>query len=499
MIYFTGAGPGAEDLITVRGMRLIQEADIIIYAGSLVNPGLLKYAKKEPEIYNSALMTLEEVTDIMIRADGEGKDVVRLHTGDQSIYGAVREQMDILDRNGIKYESCPGVSACFGAAAALDMEYTLPDVTQTLIITRMEGVTAVPDRESIEKLSSHGSSMAVYLSAGMMKELSERLMAGGYEADTPAAIVYKATFPDEKKIVCTVGELAERAGAHGITKTAVVLIGDAIAHRDYERSKLYDPSFETGFRKADGREQTLMGKIYVIGIGPGDKAAMTEEAVLALKACDVIVGYKTYVDLIRECFPGKDMLESPMRSETERCRKCIELAKEGKTVALICSGDSGVYGMASPMLEIGASEGFQDIEIIPGVTAALSGAALLGAPLGHDFCTISLSDLLTPWEVIEERLRCAAKGDFSIVLYNPSSNKRAGHLEKACRILLELLPEDRVCGYVKNIGRSGCERGVCTLSELADINADMATTVFIGNRSTCIRNGRLITPRGYKL
>ena len=253
MIYFTGAGPGAEDLITVRGMRLIEEADIIIYAGSLVNTDLLKYAKKEPEIYNSAYMTLEEVTDIMIKADAKGKDVVRLHTGDQSIYGAIREQMDILDRAGVRYESCPGVSACFGAAAGLNMEYTLPDVTQTLIITRMEGITAVPERESIEKLSAHKASMAVYLSAGMIRNLSERLMAGGYAADTPAAIVYKATFPDEKKIVCTVGELYEKAREHDIRKTAVVLIGDAIAHRNYERSKLYDPSFETGFRKADGK------------------------------------------------------------------------------------------------------------------------------------------------------------------------------------------------------------------------------------------------------
>ena len=241
-----------------------------------------------------------------------------------------------------------------------------------------------------------------------------------------------------------------------------------------------------------------MGKIFVIGIGPGDKDTMTEGAVSALEASDVIVGYRTYIDLVRDRFPGKDLLESSMRSETERCRKCIELAKEGKTVALICSGDAGVYGMASPMLEIGAAEDFNDIEIIPGVTAALSGATLLGAPVGHDFCTISLSDLLTPWEVIEERLRCAAKGDFCIVLYNPSSNKRSGHLEKACKILLSVLPGDRPCGYVKNIGRNGCEKGLSTLSELAGINADMATTVFIGNSSSFIRNERLITPRGYK-
>ena len=249
MVFFVGAGPGACDLITVRGMRLIEEADVIIYAGSLVNPELLKYAKRDPAIYNSATMTLSEVTDVMKAAEAEGKTTVRLHTGDPSVYGAVREQMDILDECGIAYESCPGVSACFGAASSLDIEYTLPGVSQTLIITRMEGKTGVPESESIQSLAKHNASMAVYLSAGMLDELSRRLVEGGYEEATPAAIVYKATFPDEKKIVCTIGELAKAAAENGITKTAVVLVGDAIAHDKYDRSKLYDPSFETGFRK----------------------------------------------------------------------------------------------------------------------------------------------------------------------------------------------------------------------------------------------------------
>ena len=249
MIHFVGAGPGAPDLITVRGMKLIENADVIIYAGSLVNPALLEYALNSPEVYDSAYMTLEEVMDVMLSADAEGKNVVRLHTGDQSIYGAVREQMDILDENGRQYSSCPGVSACFGAAASLNMEFTLPSVTQTLIITRMEGRTAVPEKESIESLAAHGASMAIYLSTGMLKELSIRLIAGGYDASSPAAIVYKATFPEEKKIICTVGSLADAASENGITKTAVVLIGDAVTHTDFERSKLYDPDFETGYRK----------------------------------------------------------------------------------------------------------------------------------------------------------------------------------------------------------------------------------------------------------
>ncbi len=255
MVSFVGAGPGAEDLITVRGKRLIEEADVIIYAGSLVNPALLKYAKDDAEIYDSAVMTLEEVTDIMIKADAEGKSIVRLHTGDQSIYGAVREQMDTLDKNGIKYSSCPGVSACFGAAASLDLEYTLPGVSQSLIITRMEGRTPVPETEKMELMASHGASMAIYLSSGLMDELQDKLLKGGYDTDTPAAIVYKATWPEEKRLICTVGTLAITAADNDITKTAIVLVGDAIAHADYDRSKLYDPGFTTGYRQGSDKEE----------------------------------------------------------------------------------------------------------------------------------------------------------------------------------------------------------------------------------------------------
>ena len=222
MIYFVGAGCGAADLITVRGMKLLQQADVIIYAGSLVNPELLNYAKRKCEIYNSATMTLEEVMIVMIAAETAGKMVVRLHTGEPSIYGAIQEQMHLLDEKGIYYESCPGVSACFGAAASLNLEYTLPEVSQTLIITRMAGRTSVPDKESIEKLASHNASMAIYLSSGMLKELSRHLINGGYRSDTPAAIVYKATWPDEQKYICTVGTLAETAEAHGIKNLAVV-------------------------------------------------------------------------------------------------------------------------------------------------------------------------------------------------------------------------------------------------------------------------------------
>ena len=250
MVYFVGAGTGATDLITVRGMRLLEQADVIIYAGSLVNPELLNYAKEECAIYNSAKLTLDEVIDIIKKADKEGKVTVRLHTGDPSIYGAVREQMDELDRLDIEYESCPGVSACFGAAASLNLEYTLPDISQSLIITRMEGKTKVPAGESIESFAAHQTSMAIYLSTGMLEELSQRLITGGYRKETPAALVYKATWPEEESYVCTVESLEQTAAEHGITKTALILVGDVIAHRGYEKSRLYAPDFSTEFRQA---------------------------------------------------------------------------------------------------------------------------------------------------------------------------------------------------------------------------------------------------------
>lgn len=249
MIYFVGAGTGAADLITVRGKRYLEQADVIIYAGSLVNKELLSYAREGCRIYNSAEMTLEEVAAVMQEAERQQKMTVRLHTGDPSIYGAVREQMDLLDDMGIPYESCPGVSACFGAASALNLEYTLPGISQSLIITRMEGKTKVPPKESIESFAAHQASMAVYLSAGMTEELERRLLAGGYREDTPAAIVYKATWPEEEAYICTVSTLARTAREHHITKTALILVGEVIAHHGYERSRLYAPDYETGFRK----------------------------------------------------------------------------------------------------------------------------------------------------------------------------------------------------------------------------------------------------------
>lgn len=248
MIDFVGAGPGAYDLITVRGKELIEKADIVIYAGSLVNPKLLEYCKNGCEIYNSAKMTLEEVIEVMLRGEKENKNTVRLHTGDPAIYGAIREQMDILDKHNIEYKVCPGVSSMFGAAAALKAEYTLPNVSQSVIVTRMEGRTPVPEKEEISLFASHNATMVIFLSTGMLEELSKRLIKGGYKDDTKAAIVYKATWDDEKVVRTTVGELAKSAKENNITKTALILVGNFLGN-EYERSKLYDPYFTHEFRE----------------------------------------------------------------------------------------------------------------------------------------------------------------------------------------------------------------------------------------------------------
>ncbi len=255
MVNFVGAGSGAVDLITVRGQRLLEEADVIVYAGSLVNPGILDGRKESCEVHNSAYMTLEEVIEVMEAAHREGKQVVRLHTGDPSIYGAVREQMDELKKRGIPYEICPGVSSFCGAAAALKAEYTLPDVSQSVVITRMAGRTPVPERESIRSFAAHQATMVIFLSTGLLEELKRELLAGGYAPDTPAAIVYKATWPDEKVCRCTVETLADTAKKEGITKTALIAVGHFL-EGDYQRSELYNPEFTTEFRTGKHVEET---------------------------------------------------------------------------------------------------------------------------------------------------------------------------------------------------------------------------------------------------
>lgn len=241
-----------------------------------------------------------------------------------------------------------------------------------------------------------------------------------------------------------------------------------------------------------------MSDLYVVGFGPGSREQMTEQAVRAIEAADVLCGYTAYLDLLRPLFPDKETYSTPMTRELARCRWALETAARGRTVAMVCSGDAGVYGMAGPLLELAEMYPSVEIEIVPGVTAALSGAALLGAPLMHDFCAVSLSDLLTPWEIIENRLRCGAKGGFVLCLYNPASHRRRDHLRRACDILLEILPADVLCGWVRRAGREGEDRGVLTLRELRDFSADMFTTVFVGVPATRLIRGRMVTPRGYE-
>lgn len=240
--------------------------------------------------------------------------------------------------------------------------------------------------------------------------------------------------------------------------------------------------------------------IYIVGIGPGSMDMMTFQAREALLKSDVIIGYTVYVDLVADAFAGKEFVTTPMKQEIERCRLCFEYEKQGKTVALICSGDAGVYGMVAPMYELLGEYPGADIVVIPGMTAAITGASVLGAPVNHDFCVISLSDLLTPWETIAKRLKAAVEGDFAMVIYNPSSHKRGDYLNKACQLMLDAgAKPDRACGYVRNIGREGQSASVCTLEELMNTQVDMFTTVFIGNSQSQIINGKLVTKRGYAI
>ena len=500
MIHIVGAGPGAVDLITVRGQRLLSEADVVIYAGSLVSRELLDWARQDARIYDSATMDLEQVLEVMEQAERDGLTTVRLHTGDPCLYGAIREQMDGLDARGIGYDICPGVSSFCGAAAALGMEYTLPGISQSVVITRMAGRTPVPDRESIGKFAAHGSTMVIFLSAGMTGELSEELMKGGYPGDTPAAIVYKATWPDEKVVRCTVAALKETADREGIHKTALIVVGNTVSQTGYERSKLYDPAFTTGFRvgREDARGKHKPGTLYVVGMGPGEKKQMTGQALEVMEQCQVIAGYTVYVDLVRGLFPHKEFLTTAMTREEERCRKAFDCCMEGKNTAMICSGDAGVYGMAGLILELAEQYPGVSVRTVPGITAACAGAAVLGAPLMHDFAVISLSDRLTPLEVIWNRVEAAAQADFVICLYNPASKGRPDYFRQACSRILKYRPGHTVCGLAVNIGREGEGMEVLALEDLKERRVDMFTTVYIGNSHTRQIGPYMVTPRGYR-
>ncbi len=258
-------------------------------------------------------------------------------------------------------------------------------------------------------------------------------------------------------------------------------------------------SLQRNIGKEQYRKRKIMSKLYVVGLGPGAYEELTIRADRALKDAEVVVGYTVYVDLVKAYYPNKIFFTTTMTKEVERCHMAFQEASKGKTVAMVCSGDAGVYGMAGLMYQIGEAYPEVELDIIPGITAALGGAAVLGAPIGHDFAVISLSDLLTPWNVIAERITDAAKGDFCVSLYNPSSRKRYDYLQKACDIFLEYKSPETICGYVKQIAREGEVYQILTLQELRSTSVDMFTTVFIGNQETKVRNNKMVTPRGYRL
>lgn len=356
MVHFVGAGPGACDLITVRGMNRIREADVIIYAGSLVNPELLSYAKVDCEIYNSAHMTLDEVVAVMWEAEAAGKGTVRLHTGDPSVYGAIREQMDLLDGYGIAYDVCPGVSAVFGAAASLACEYTLPDVTQTLILTRAEGKTPVPEKENLRSLATHRASLVLYLSSGLARKVRQELLLGGYAEDTPVAVVYKATWPEEKIIRTTLAKLPEDMEAAGITKTALIIVSPALGSV-YEKSRLYDAAFATEYRGATeiafpaGIRRVLLITCSVRGYATMQKLAKKLEnisgaEIIAKVKCEALpeVSMKETVKAcVDEYFEQVDAIVFVTASGIAVRSVAEHLTHKSKDPAIVCMDECGKH------------------------------------------------------------------------------------------------------------------------------------------------------------
>ncbi len=497
-VYFIGAGPGDPELITIKGRRILDEAQVVIYAGSLVNPALLDGLKAD--IYNSASMSLEEIIEVMKKAVKEGKTVARLHTGDTTFYSAITEQIDELKRLEIDYEIVPGVTSAAAATAALGQELTIPEISQTVIFTRQAGRTPVPERERLSSLATHQTSMVIFLSVSMIDKVVEELREGGYPEDIPVAVIYKASWPEQKVIRGTLDNIVTKVKSEGINRTAIILVGEALRASETElgkRSRLYHSQFQHGCRSSHGKNRK--GKLWIVGIGPGALEHITPKARNALQSADLVVGYTKYLDLIREMIKGKEVFETGMTREIDRCRQAIEETIKGKSVALVCSGDPGVYAMAGLVYEILKAENRGiDVEVVPGIPALSACASVLGAPLMHDFASISLSDRLTPWEVIEQRLHAAASSDFVIVIYNPRSRGRKEHLRRAVQIISSYRHSDTPVGVVKAATRQGEEWFITTLSEVPYEKVDMNTTLIIGNSSTYIWQHRMITPRGYE-
>lgn len=477
-LYGVGVGPGDPELMTLKAIRLIRECDVVMVPGEQV---------KESVAYQIALRAVPELeekectgvhmpmtrdravlqeahrqaAESVIERLKQGKTVAFLNLGDVTVYASFLYIHWRVLEQGFESELINGVPSFCAAAARLGIG--LAEGSEPLHVLpqpgQIEEGLKLPGTKVIMKMGKH------------LEQVKSCLERSGMSV----SMIEKCGMPGER-IFRSAEEIDPEAGYYSL------LIAKEAA----------------GAGKP-GTEETGTACVYVVGMGPGSREQMTIQAYEILERCDTIVGYTVYADLLKQEFPDKRFLTTPMRREAERCRMAFEEALNGHQVAMVCSGDAGVYGMSGLMLELAPEYPGCQVKVAAGVTAALAGGAVLGAPLMHDFAVISLSDLLTPWERIEKRLRCAAEADFAICIYNPSSKKRADYLRRACDILLEKMEEDRVCGVVSQIGREGEAWRIMTLKELREYQADMFTTVFVGNSQTKQVGGRMVTPRGYQL
>ena len=654
-VEIVGAGPGAEDLITVRGLRALQQADLVVYAGSLVAPALLRHCRPDCLCRDSASMDLAEQVAVMSEAALAGKRVVRLHTGDPALYGAIDEQIRGLAERGITVRITPGVSSVFAAAAALGCELTGPGTAQSVVLTRTPGRTPMPAGEQAAAFARTGATLAFFLSTGKVADLMAELQdAGGLAPDTPAAAVYRASWPDEQVVRGTVADLARKVEEAGFRRQSLILVGRALA-ASATVSRLYDGSFSHGYRNSlpdeafhgtcalyaaspaglaqartlaaalaqgdapapvifaacpaddqqpapqpvadmaaaladalprfdahiilgtprqvlpllpaatgdaaviccaeSGRHAVCLldgpdhvgdrltrrvaritgglaitgpteaekendppaavfpeaatasavpssphGEVLVVGLGSGDPAQLTPEVDAALRRCDTVAGYSKYVDFIRDRIHGKRLIETGMKGEVERCRDTLAAAAAGATVCMVCSGDPGILAMAGLLFELRAREqAFRDlsIRVLPGITAASTAAAALGAPLQNGFSLVSLSDLLVPADEVRRNLRAVAQSALPVTLYNPAGRKRRRLLAEALDIFREARGGDILCAFVRRAGRPEETRWIGRLADLPADDVDMSTLVLIGSARTVTDQGALFEARGY--
>ena len=652
-VEIVGAGPGAEDLITMRGLRALQQADLVVYAGSLVAPALLRHCRPDCLCRDSASMDLAEQVAVMSEATLAGKRVVRLHTGDPALYGAIDEQIRGLAQRGITVRITPGVSSVFAAAAALGCELTGPETAQSVVLTRTPGRTPMPAGEQAATFARTGATLAFFLSTGKVADLMQELQdAGGLAPDTPAAAVYRASWPDEQVVRGTVSDLARKVEEAGFRRQSLILVGRALA-ASAAVSRLYDGDFSHGYRNSlpdeafhgtcalyaaspaglsqartlaaalaqgdapapvifascpaddqqpapqpvadmaaaladalprfeahiilgtprqalpllpaatggaaviccaeSGRHAVCLldgpdhagdrltrrvaritgglaitgpaenggsepaavspadataslapssrhGEVLVVGLGSGDPAQLTPEVDAALRRCDTVAGYSKYVDFIRDRIHGKRLIETGMKGEVERCRDALAAAAAGATVCMVCSGDPGILAMAGLLFELRAREqAFRalPIRVLPGITAASTAAAALGAPLQNGFSLVSLSDLLVPADEVRRNLRAVAQSALPVTLYNPAGRKRRHLLTEALDIFREQRGGDVLCAYVRHAGRPQEAKWIGRLDDFPADEVDMSTLVIIGGPRTITDAGAMYEARGY--